>query len=148
MPATVAKKRVDEQHVRIRFSKGETGWAIKLPNGYYRINNLPFSGDLNIDDIVKCREESNELPIVVKIITEAFPCKSAVAYQTVVQFQALCKIARERGCKTEGVIGPKDDNHGIVIIAHKKDFDPFTIASELGIVDADHYHKPKKKRKK
>jgi len=146
---TVAtESKADLNYVRIRFSKSETGWAVKLSNGYYRINNLPFSGRLNIDDIVKCREESNELPIVVKIVTEGFPCKSAVAYQTVDQFRAFCKIAREHGCKTEGVIGPKEGEHGIVIVAHKRDFDPFAIAMELGVVNADHYHKPRKKRKK
>lgn len=135
------------QPVRIRYSKGETGWAFKLPDGRYQINNLPLEGNLNIDDIVECREESNELPIVNKVITEGYPVKSAVAYQTVEQYKEFCKLARGRGCKTEGLISPNGKSDGIVIVAHQYDFDPFKEAEGLGIKDADVHHRPKRKKK-
>jgi hypothetical protein len=84
---------------------------------------------------------------VTKVITEGFPVKSAVAYQTVAQYQEFCKLARAKGCKTEGLIGPKDKSNGIVIVAHRRDFDPFKEAEGLGIKDPDEHHRPKRKKK-
>jgi hypothetical protein len=143
--------KAEREPVRIRYSKGETGWAYELPNGHYQIDNLPLASHLNIGDIVKCREEPDELPIVTKLITRGLPCKSAVAYQTVEQFYKFIKVAKEAGCKCEGLVGPSakgcsGDKNGIIIVAHKEDFDPFAEASKLGIKDSDTYHRKEKKR--
>lgn len=139
------QKPTKEQLRRIRFSEGETGWAFKLPDGTYQINNLPLSDGLNIDDIVECVEEDDNLPIVTKVIKKGLAHKSAVSYQTVQQFHDFCKVARDRGAKTEGLVGPSPGKDGVVIVAHTKDFDPFQEARNLGITDPDKFHREEKK---
>lgn len=151
--ATKTEDSNEPKSCRIRFDKGETGWALKLPDGTYRINNLPLNDGLNIDDIVECSAESNELPIVKRIITHGMPCKSAVSYQTTEQFYAFVKLVKDAGCKCVGLIGPcmqgqSGSKDGIVIVAHKSDFDPFEVARTLGITDPDSFYRSKKRKKK
>jgi hypothetical protein len=41
--------------VKIRYAKDETGWAEEMANGTYRIDNIPLTDQLNMDDLVRCR---------------------------------------------------------------------------------------------
>ena len=139
-----------EEHCRIRYADGETGWAIKLPDGKYRINNVPLADDLNIDDIVECTpgDEFN-LPKVIKIVKPAFKYKDGIYYQTVTQFHDFCKEARKVGAKVEGCVAPYTrngkHNDGILMVSHNDDFDPHAVATKLGIKNGGHKSRAKKK---
>jgi uncharacterized protein YjiK len=97
-----------KNHIKIRYSERETGWAIKLRNGNYKINNIPLREDLNIHDIVTCVKKDGEL-IVAEIIKKKYKYKNVIKYDDERFFDYLQNI---KEIKIEGY------TEGVVAIAH------------------------------
>ncbi len=121
--------------VRIRFDKGETGWAEVLGDGKYRIDNVPLANDLNIDDVVTCEKGEDGFLSVVDVLERKYPLKTAVKYEKEEQYHQLREKVKAAGCKIEGMIGPRGtEDPGICIVAHDENFDLKRIVlEEVGI---------------
>jgi hypothetical protein len=51
-------------------------WAMPLGNQLYRLENVSFySFDLNLHDIVRCRESDDDMPVVTELV-QASGCKT------------------------------------------------------------------------
>src|SRR5438309_11772900 len=73
--------------VKIRYARGETGWAEEMGNGTYRIDNVPLTDRLNIDDLVRCRRnEAGEL-VVRGRVKRRYPEKTAIRYEKEGQYR-------------------------------------------------------------
>jgi hypothetical protein len=46
-------------------------WAKRLRNKLYRIENVPFSGQLNLHDVVRCKDFPDDFPLVTEIISRS-----------------------------------------------------------------------------
>jgi hypothetical protein len=66
--------------VKIRYAKGETGWAEAMGDGTYRIDNIPLTDRLNIDDLVRCRLNDEGELIVSRRLKRRYPEKTAIRY--------------------------------------------------------------------
>jgi hypothetical protein len=119
--------------VRIRYAKGETGWAEEMGDGKYRIDNIPLTDRLNIDDLVRCRFNDDGELVVSRRLKRRYPEKTAIRYERAKQYRLLQQKVLKAGCKMEGMIGPERGKPGLAIVAHGYDFDPVEVAREVGI---------------
>jgi len=107
-----------EEFVKIRFDVDETGWAVKLPNGNYRIANIPLAERLNIDDEVSLGEPVHGFQTVKEVIKSRFNSKGAVHYSVddLPTFDKFVKDAEKSGnYKIEGMVP------GIAFVAFSDD---------------------------
>ena len=119
--------------VKIRYARGETGWAEDLGNGQYRIDNIPLTDRLNIDDLVRCRVNDDGELVVSRRLKRRYPEKTAVRYERAEQYRLLRQKVLAAGAKIEGMLGPQGGRPGIALVAHGSDFDPVAAAREVGI---------------
>src|SRR5215471_11049731 len=119
--------------VKIRYARGETGWAEDLGNGQYRIDNIPLTDRLNIDDLVRCRVNDDGELVVSRRLKRRYPEKTAVRYERAEQYRSLRQKVLAAGAKIEGMLGPQGGRPGIALVAHGSDFDPVAAAREVGI---------------
>ena len=125
--------------VKVRYAKGETGWAEEMGNGTYRIDNIPLTDRLNIDDVVRCRRnEAGEL-VVRRRVKRRYPEKTAIRYEQEEQYGLLREKVLEAGAKIEGLMGPQGGEPGLALVAHDYDFDPVEAAREVGIENPEEY---------
>jgi hypothetical protein len=123
----------DDRLVKIRYTKGETGWAEHLGGNRFRLDNIPLAGRLNFDDVVLCRRNDDGELQVRKVLRRRYPCKTAFRYDTVEQYHAVRRRAKEAGAQTESFFGPHDGEPGFALCAHNHDFDPLEAAREAGV---------------
>ena len=64
--------------VKIRYAKGEKGWAEELGDGKYRIDNIPLTDRLNIDDLVRCRLNDDGELVVSRRLKRRYPEKTLI----------------------------------------------------------------------
>ena len=119
--------------VKIRYARGETGWAEDLGDGQYRIDNIPLTDRLNIDDLVRCRVNDDGELVVSRRLQRRYPEKTAVRYERAEQYRLLRQKVLAAGAKIEGMLGPQGGRPGIALVAHGSDFDPVAAAREVGI---------------
>jgi hypothetical protein len=119
--------------VKIRYARGETGWAEDLGDGQYRIDNIPLTDRLNIDDLVRCRVNDDGELVVSRRLQRRYPEKTAVRYERAEQYRLLRQKVLAAGAKIEGMLGPQGGRPGIALVAHGYDFDPVQAAREVGI---------------
>lgn len=70
--------------VSVHYADQETGWAEPLPDGTYRICNIPLADSLNVDDIVTLKSGNPECcprPRVDHVISSKYPHKVVVCYR-------------------------------------------------------------------
>lgn len=127
----------DEKMVRLRYDSSESGWAVDLGDGTYRLANVPYCNGLNIDDVVTVKTGSDRLMQVDKVLTRSFVAKDAIFYDTVEQFHAITRDLRERGCKSEGVAGPHGGRRGVMVVASPEGVDALAVARAHGVVNPD-----------
>jgi hypothetical protein len=123
----------DDRLVKIRYNKDETGWAEHLGGNRYRLDNIPLARRLNIDDVVLCRLNDEGQLQVRKLVRRRYPCKTGFRYDTIQQYHAVRKRAKEAGAQTESYFGPADGEQGFAICAHGHDFNPLEAAREAGV---------------
>jgi hypothetical protein len=121
------------ESVKIFYCNFETGWATRLENDRYLISNIPLVEDLNVDDVVYCELGNDGFLHVVDMIERKFPFKTTVKYEAKEQFNELFDKVKNAGFKAEGMIGPKEDQPGLCIIAHDNNLDIAKLIEEIGI---------------
>jgi hypothetical protein len=119
--------------VKIRYAKGETGWAEEMDDGTFRIDNIPLTNRLNIDDLVRCRWNDAGEFVVSRRLRRRYPEKTAIRYEEEEQYRLLREKVLEAGAKIEGMIGPHGAKPGLALVAHDYDFNPVEAAREVGI---------------
>jgi hypothetical protein len=122
--------------VKVRFAADETGWARRLPDGTYRIANIPLAEHLNLDDVVSVRagEDDFAFPVVDEVLKKGLAGKAAVRYGTADQFVAFARQAREQGACVEGLVGPRGDMTGLALVAYPEGFDLKALARRHRVV--------------
>jgi hypothetical protein len=124
--------------IKIHPAKGESCWATQIGGDlgqvFARVDNIPFSGDCNLHDIVELDVDGN----VMRIIAQRYACRSVIHYQKEHQFHRLCAVFRQLDCAVEGMIGPSENMEGVMMVAHYETIKPELIAEGMGI--------PQKKR--
>jgi hypothetical protein len=123
-----------ENMVRIRYDSSETGWAEALGGGEYRIANVPLCGHLNIDDVVTVDDDGDGMLAVAKIVRSPMPHKQGFRYARAEDYRAFATLANGRGCRVEGMIGPRGDEPGLAQIAYPNGIDIRSLANEAGVV--------------
>ena len=118
---------------KIRYGKGETGWAEDRGGGQYRIDNIPLTDRLNIGDLVRCRLNDEGELAVSRRLKRRSPEKTAVRYERAEQYRLLRRKVLAAGGKIEGMLGPQGDRPGIAPVAHGSDLDPVAAAREVGV---------------
>jgi hypothetical protein len=119
--------------IRIRYAEGETGWARDLGEGRYQIANVPLCGGLNIDDVVTTRLGDDGMLAVSAIVERPMDHKRGFRYATEEGFRAIATLGHARGCKIEGMVGPRGDEPGLAQIAYPAEVDPEALAKEAGV---------------
>lgn len=118
--------------VKLLFGPGETGWGTELKpaNGdvgaMVRIDNVPFSDDLNIDDVVEMGVSPRNH--VKRVISRVFSKKTAIRYPKPYEenFDKIWKAYLAAGCKAEGL------TQGMALVAHG-DHNVVSIAGDAGV---------------
>lgn len=123
--------------VEVRFGKSETGWAEELGDGKYRIDNIPLTVPLNLDDLVRCRLNNDGELVVSRRLKRRYPEKTVIRYECEEQYWLLREKVLAADAKIEGMFGPHDDKPGVALVAHVCDFDPLQAAREVGIEKPD-----------
>jgi len=129
-------KSENDRMIKVKFAHGESGWAELLAPNLARIRNIPFSGDLNIDDVVELKKDPEGWHKVSKVVSSTFPVRESVWYDEPWQFHQFCAVFRLLGCKTEGGIGPDPEKkiRGFMMVAVPNEkIKPKALAESLGI---------------
>lgn len=118
--------------VKLLFGPGETGWGTELEpansdtGAMVRIDNVPMSDDLNIDDVV----EMGVMPRnhVKRVVSRVFPKKTAIRYPKPYEenFDKIWKAYLAAGCKVEGF------TPGLAVVAHV-DQNVIAVAAVAGV---------------
>src|SRR5262249_37263816 len=121
---------------RVRFAEGETGWAERLPDGTYRIANIPLAEHLNLGDVVSVRpgEDGPDFPVVDEVLKKGMARTAAVRHGAGDQFGAFARQARDQGAGVEGLLGPRGDRDGLALVAHPAGFDLNAVARRHRLV--------------
>ena len=128
----------DERMIKLKFSdeSQERGWAEDLGHGLARISNIPFSGELNLDDIVRY-EADPDGNRVVELISRRFPVRTTIWYDEVWQLYKIAEMLRLMDGRIEGGVDPddKDGKHsrGFAMVACTENVDPVMLAEAIGI---------------
>jgi len=115
-------------YVKARFGPGETGWAIDLGDGTYKICNSPLDEDLNYGDIVRyANDDTWSNPILV---TRLFTGKALIRYpagrEVWEQIVERFKPANEADDVCLEAVG-----YGMAMLSFKEGFDP--VAALVGL---------------
>lgn len=124
--------------MKVRFSEGEYGWAVRLSDDLAMIKNIPYGGVANLHDIVRYREKEDDFPTITEILGGGFSHSTAIDYDTHTQFHQLNAIFKMLGCSVEGVYGCTSEGaepleQGMLAVAHGAWVQPRLIAMGLGI---------------
>ena len=98
------------KNISVHYGPQETGWAEPLGNGTFRICNIPFQGDFNVDDIVTLRVDNScecTRPVVDIVISSVYPHRRVVTYQpsTKKNYKSLWHaVVDDLGGKCEGFV--------------------------------------------
>ncbi len=69
-------------YVKMRFDKGETGWAEDLGDNRYRVSNVPLSDGLHFGDIVEFEEGVDLYSGNFRIVEKGLDQKLVFSYST------------------------------------------------------------------
>jgi len=119
--------------VRLYLSDGETGWAEDVGESQYRIANIPFDGNFNIDDIVEVENQKQGPPKVKKLISRTFEARTAIFFDKESQYTKIRALVQEAGGKAEGYIKPSTRGQGIIGVALPTEADVIRIVNQIGI---------------
>ena len=60
--------------IKIRYCKGEVGWAFKIPNTDLAIvNNVSFLNEVHFGDVVRLRQDPDGSPAVDDVVLRQYP---------------------------------------------------------------------------
>lgn len=117
----------------VRFGPHETGWAIPDASGHWRIANIPFAEQYNLDDLVELTPSRRSGPRRIRRVLERpLPEKTYLYYPDMRAFQRLTAVVGEFGGKCEGFYRPSDGAPGLLAVAHTPALDPVEIAEGMG----------------
>jgi hypothetical protein len=80
----MAPAKTNKNLVSVHYAEQETGWVEPLPDGTFRICNIPLADSLNVDDVVTLTPGNPECcvrPKVDHVISSKYPYKVIVAYR-------------------------------------------------------------------
>jgi hypothetical protein len=80
--------------------------------GQYRIDTIPLTDRLNIDDLVRCRLNDEGELVVSRRLKRRYPEKTAVRYERAEQYRLLRRKVPAAGGQIEGMLGPQGDRPG------------------------------------
>ena len=109
-----------------------------MANGHVRIDNIPMTGKLNLDDVVEVREEASGGLSVVKVIGRKYQSKTALDYTPSDDggYQALCASLKAAGIRVEGLWT------GVALTAHSPSVNPVRVAIACGLSVSLHRPQP------
>ena len=117
--------------IKVRFDRGETGWAENLGHSTVRVANIPLTKRYNIDDVVELKPPASEddWPRLGQVLQRRYAKKSSVSYPAPHQknYTSLRKAFTKRGCKIEGMI------EGWALVAHDRGVDLEALAQSAGV---------------
>lgn len=116
-----AAKKAKPEMVRMSFDEGETGWAEVVGDHLVKICNIPFGGGLNIDDVVKVREDEDGWLSPVRVMERSMPVRTVIWYPDAAVFQDIANFIRKVGGKPEGAFGPREGKPGAIIAAFPRE---------------------------
>ena len=127
-----------EESVKVRFGPGETGWGLRLAPDRVRINNIPYSDRLNIDDLVEVDPDDVGLLDVKRVLARSFEKKTAVDYEEPYRenYAKLWGAWHAAGMKCEGILP------GLAVVAHHADQDPMKAATTANVKASLHDTQP------
>jgi len=132
----------DERFIKVRFEEGETGWAEDLGGGLARISNIPFSGDHNIDDIVKLEPAGDGWLRVKEIVSRRYPVRETIWFDQTGQYYLMQSVMSLLQGRVEGGVSPtpadskkkgSQPRPGFMMVACTKHVNPVLLAEAVGI---------------
>src|SRR4029077_9796978 len=125
--------------VRLYLSDGETGWAEDVGESQYRIANIPFDGNFNIDDIVEVERQKQGPPKANKLVSRKFNARTAIYIDKEGQYTQIRALVEEVGGKAEGYIKPSTRGQGIVGVALPEEADVIRVVNQIGVKQPEHW---------
>lgn len=125
--------------VRMYLSEGETGWAEDVGESQYRIANIPFDGEFNIDDVVEVERLKEGPPKAKTLVSRKFNARTAIYIDKDGQYSKVRALVEEAGGKAEGYVKPSSRGQGIVGVALPEEADVIRIVGQLGIKQPEHW---------
>ena len=125
--------------IRLYLSEGETGWAEDVGEAQYRIANIPFDGEFNIDDIVEIVPEKEGPPKAKKLVSRKFGARTAIYIDKDGQYAKVRALVEEAGGKAEGYVKPSARGQGIVGVALPEEADVIRVVNQLGVKQPEHW---------
>lgn len=119
--------------VRMYLSEGETGWAEDVGEAQYRIANIPFDGDFNIDDVVEVERQKEGPPKAKTLVSRKFNARTAIYIDKDAQFIQVRALVEEAGGKAEGYVKSSSRGQGIIGVALPEEADVIRIVNQLGV---------------
>ena len=133
----------DVKHVRMRYAEGETGWAIDLGGGRYKIANVPMCDGLHFGDIVKFRKGVDIFDGDFRILEKGLDQKLAFRYTEKETFHAVsdrCDLDefKDDVC-LEGVVGPEKSysSRGLALLGYNASVDVEALFKGISGVEFD-----------
>lgn len=111
---------------KLRYERGEVGWASRLSEDTASIENVPMSSSVNFKDVVKFKMDSDGMPIVSRVLRRKYPVHVGLKYP-VASFKKLTKALKSAGCVSEGVVD------GTMVVAGPRGCNPVEVAHEAGV---------------
>lgn len=125
--------------VRLYLSEGETGWAEDVGESQYRIANIPFDGNFNIDDVVEVELQKQGPAKAKTLVSRKFNARTAIYIDKDGEFGQVRALVEEAGGKAEGYIKPSARGQGIVGVALPEESDVIRIVKQIGIKQPEHW---------
>lgn len=122
-------RAMEGRNIRIRYGKGETGWAKKLEGNRAVVTNVPLEPDLMPYDVVILKKVSDDLPNIARVEWRAFDRKTGIKYPKPYQenYKKIAKALRDVGLVAEGFTG------GSMGVAHGNEVDLQEVLQDAGI---------------
>jgi hypothetical protein len=70
-------------------------WAKYLGDGLYQLENLPLANELNLHDVVRCREDANGVPAIIEIVRRSGNRTLRVSFKQETPTETALKIMAE-----------------------------------------------------
>jgi hypothetical protein len=117
-----------QKPIHMVFEPGETGHGTLIGPGIARVDNIPYTDRLNLNDLVKVENDGGRW-VAREVIERALPKKTAFDYEAPFKetFAKLCEVWGNANIHYEGVF------EGLVLVAHREDQNPLQIAEQAGL---------------
>jgi len=125
---------------KIRFDKGETGWAELAGPGRAKILNIPCADGLNIHDVVALiPAKDGDFPSAGEVLHREYDHKAVVELRSDAELQSMWEIMKSLGGVGEGMAPPKDGKPGWGLAAWTEN--PITALALKGFQQPAHMQK-------